>query len=34
MGQTVVGKICFGITFEEGFEFPWDGYVAGAPDEA
>lgn len=24
MGTTTNGQICFGILFEEGYEFPWD----------
>lgn len=24
MGQSTNGQICFGINFEEGYEFPWD----------
>lgn len=24
MGQSTNGQICFGIAFEEGFEFPWE----------
>jgi len=24
MGQSTNGQICFGMEFEEGFEFPWD----------
>lgn len=25
MGQSTNGQICYGIAFEEGFEFPWEG---------
>jgi hypothetical protein len=29
MGVSTNGQICFGIAFEEGFEFPWDRYHYG-----
>lgn len=27
MGVSTNGQICYGVLFEEGFEFPWDGDI-------